>query len=127
MKVIKVVHWCLRTRAHEKEVVVLQLALRQVGLASASMNLWQRSQNILKHVKQQTEQRPLDVVELDAVFDTTLEGLRTVGADAREIRAKQATANHEKNLILVVDVAVRKLFCEELVENDAERVHIGLE
>lgn len=117
----------LGTGTHEKEIVVLQLRLCQVGLAGASVNLWQRPQNILQHVEQQAEQRPLAVVELDAVFDAAFEGLWTVGAHTREIRPEEAASNHEEDLILVVDVTVGKLFGEQLVENDAEGVHVGLE
>jgi hypothetical protein len=91
------------------------------------VNLWQRPEDVFEHVEEEAEERPLTKVELDAVFDASFEGLRAVGADAREIRPKEAASHHEEDLILVVDVTVGELFGEQLVKDDAEGVDVGLE
>lgn len=107
MEIVEI-HRSLWWRAHEKEVVVLQLRLSEIWLAGASMNLWQSPQDILEHVQHETEERPLTVVELDAIFATTLQCLRTVGANPREVGLQKSPTHHKQNLILVVDVWIRQ-------------------
>lgn len=126
MEIVEI-HRRFWTGAHKQEIVVLQLGLRQVRLAGASMELWQCSQDVLQHVQKQTEKRALTIVELNTVFDTSLQRLGTIGPNFRRLRSQQATSHHEQNLILVVDVRVRQLFGQQLIKNDAEGINVRLE
>lgn len=126
MKVMKI-NWRLWARAHEQEVVVLQLRLSQIWLARASVELWQRPQYVLEHVQQQAEERSLIVAKLDAVLDAPLQSLRAVGASFRRVGTQKAAPHHKQDLILVVDVCIWQLFGQQLIENDAEGVHVRLE
>lgn len=87
MEIVEV-HRRFWTRAHKEKVVVLQLRLGEVRFAGASMELWQCSEDVFQHVQEQAEKRALAEVEFNAVFDTSLQSLRTIASDFRWLRSQ---------------------------------------
>lgn len=124
LEIIKV-HRRLRTGQVQK-VIVLELRLRQIRFAGATMDFRQGSEHIFQHIEERPEQGTILWRILDAVLGQTLQGLRRIRTHLAHVGPEETPPDHEQYLILVADMAVGQRLRQQFVHHDPKGVHIGL-
>lgn len=120
------INWRLWTRAQIQKVVVLQLGLRQVGLGGAAVNFGQGTQHVLEHVQQQSKQRSIFTIEVDALFGEAFQRLRRVRAHFVHVGSQETPAHHKQYLILVIDVIVGQKLGQQLIQHNPKGIDVRL-